>query len=92
MKKLDTVHIETVKRGYDDKLFALAPAMDGGYWIAGVVVAGEKGYHPLPKCWCNIEQGPNAYTEFSDHLDALNLEHFGHTTDTAAKIILSSLR
>ncbi len=73
------------------KVYALTPAMSDNLWIAGVAVANELGYSPMPTSWCHIEQGPDAYEVISDYLDGVNHD-LGLDDMAAIKIIASSMR
>ncbi len=73
------------------KLFALTPAMSEDLWIAGVAIANEPGYTPLPTSWCRILQGPDAYDVISDYLDSVN-RSLGVDDLAAMKIIANSMR
>ncbi len=90
MKKLTKFNINEIKEAFGGKVFALTPATAGDRWAAGVAVANEAGYCPLPATWCNIEQGPGAYKEISDYLDTVNSE-LGTEELVAAKIVASTM-
>ena len=81
--------IHLIPDKFKGKIYALTPVMFNGYWIAGVAIANERGYIPLPESWCNIPQVPGAYDIMADYLDEVNA-HLNITQPN--DIIASSMR
>lgn len=92
LKKFNAENLAAIQEIFSRRVYALTPATHGDQWIAGVAVANERGYRPLPASWCNIDQGPQAYDTMADYLDAVNRSIAGLDDSAANKIIASSMR
>ena len=91
MHKFNPENLDDIKASYRGKTVALVPHMGEGYFSAGVAVANSPGYVPLPVSWCSVEQGPGAYDQFCDYLDAINQSLFHLNIHATGTIIASTM-